>query len=87
MKKKYVKIFLIILAVFIGINFSIYSYTVLKDNSLSKKEISISDEQYEVIRNILYSVETGNGVYGEKEYENFTEALNISKNEKFLKII
>ena len=35
MKKKYVKIFLIILAVFIGINFSIYSYTVLKDNSLS----------------------------------------------------
>lgn len=82
MKKKYVKIFFIILAVFIGINFSIYSYTVLKDNSLSKKEISISDEQYEVIRNILYSVETGNGVYGEKEYENFTEALNISKNEK-----
>ena len=82
MKKKYVKIFLIILAVFIGINFFIYSYTVLKDNSLSKKEISISDEQYEVIRNILYSVETGNGVYGEKEYENFTEALNISKNEK-----
>ena len=67
MKKKYVKIFLIILAVFIGINFSIYSYTVLKDNSLSKKEISISDEQYEVIRNILYSVETGNGVYGEKD--------------------
>lgn len=31
-----------------------------------------------VMRNIIYAVETGGQIYGNKDYEDFTEAIRIA---------
>ena len=39
-------------------------------------------ENREIMKNILYAVETGGQVYGNKKYDDFTEAKTNTSNEK-----
>lgn len=46
----------------------------------------MNDKQKEVIRNIIYAVETGGQIYGKKDYANFTEAYTNSSAEHAITI-
>lgn len=48
--------------------------------------IELTDTQKEIIRKIIYAVETGGQVYGKMAYDNFTEAYANSSNEHAITI-
>lgn len=47
---------------------------------------SINRKQKEIIRKIIYAVETGGQVYGNVNYDDFTEAYANSSNEHAITI-
>lgn len=47
---------------------------------------NMTDYEKNVMRNIIYAVETGGQVYGNKDYADFTEAYTNSSNEKAITI-
>ena len=48
--------------------------------------MSLTKQNQEIMRNILYAVETGGQVYGQVDYDNYTGAATNSSNEKALTI-
>ena len=46
----------------------------------------MTDYEKSVMRNIIYAVETGGQVYGNKDYASFTEAYANTSNEKAITI-
>lgn len=51
-----------------------------------KGEKTMTDHEKLVMRNIIYAVETGGQVYGQKNYADFTEAYTNSSSEHAITI-
>lgn len=58
----------------------------LADSNKKKEVEHMTDYEKSVMRNIIYAVETGGQVYGNKDYGNFTEAYTNSSNEEAITI-
>ena len=70
---------------FVGTSKQRFSFEIT-ENITSAEALGITDAQMEVLRNIIYAVETGGQVYGNKDYSAFVEAYANSTEEHAITI-